>query len=240
MFAGRLLAVQEDERRRLAQELHDDPLQNLMYLARTLDDLADDPSLPAHVAKVVTSVEAVAVDVATALRKVIRGLRPPVLDDLGVVSALRQLVEEAGKRSGLTVDLSVKGRETRLPPQLELTAYRVIQESLSNAIRHAEAHRVEIMLRFGEQVVLSVADDGRGIRQAADRAGGGGQGFGLLGMRERVSLVGGTLEIEQRRPHGTRVRASLPCRVSADSRPASELPGRQFEAPFAHSGPQPG
>lgn len=210
-FAGRLLAVQEDERRRLAQELHDDPLQNLIYLTRALDDLSDDPELPARLTEQVLRGGAVAIDVATELRKVIRGLRPPILDDLGVVSALRQLAEEARQRSRLSIDLKVNGNQTRLSPELELTAYRIIQESLSNVIRHAGAHRVGIRVRFGDEVVLTVTDDGRGIQPPVNGQTDAGAGLGLMGMRERVNLVGGTLDVKRRHPRGTVVRATLPC-----------------------------
>lgn len=219
-FAGRLLAVQEDERRRLAQELHDDPLQNLIYLTRALDDLSDDPELPARLTQEVLRDSAVAIDVATELRKVIRGLRPPILDDLGVVSALRQLTEEARQRSRLSIDLKVSGNQTRLSPELELTAYRIIQESLSNVIRHADAHRVGIRVRFGEQVVLTVIDDGRGIQAPANGQKDTVGGMGLMGMRERVNLVGGTLDVKRRHPRGTIVRATLP----------SSLPGQHPHA----------
>jgi PAS domain S-box-containing protein len=215
-FAGRLLAVQEEGRRRLAHELHDDPLQSLMYLTRVLDSLSEHPELPARLTEEVLRDSAIATDVAAALRKVIRGLRPPILDDLGVVSALRQLTEEARNRSTLSIDLKVIGSQTRLSPELELTAYRVVQESLGNVIRHAHAHRVGIRVRFGEGIMLTVTDDGCGIQPSAMSGGDSGGGFGLIGMRERVHLAGGTLAVKPRRPHGTIVRASLPCRAPAD------------------------
>jgi signal transduction histidine kinase len=215
-FAGRLLAVQEEQRRRVAHELHDDPLQSLIFLTRELDELSDDPELPTKLVDKVLRDSALSTGVATSLRKVIRGLRPPILDDLGVVSAFRQLAEESRRRSGLDIDLKIHGKETRLSPELELTAYRVVQESLSNVMRHAGARRVSIRLRFGEQVVVTVTDDGCGIQAplaaSPDDSPGG---FGLLGMRERVNLTGGTLDVKPRRPHGTVVRATLPCPPSA-------------------------
>jgi signal transduction histidine kinase len=210
-FAGRLLAVQEEQRRRVAHELHDDPLQSLIFLTRELDDLGDDPELPTRLAGKVLRDSAVATGVIASLRKVIRGLRPPILDDLGVVSALRQLAEESRARSGLAIDLKIHGKETRLSPELELTVYRVVQESLSNVIRHAGAHQVSIRVRFGDQVVVTVTDDGCGIDAPRDSPDDSDGGFGLLGMRERVNLAGGTLDVEPRRPHGTVVRATLPC-----------------------------
>jgi signal transduction histidine kinase len=210
-FAGRLLAVQEEQRRRVAHELHDDPLQSLIFLTRELDDLSEDPELPARLTGKVLRNSAVATGVATSLRKVIRGLRPPILDDLGVVSALRQLAEESRTRSGLTIDLKIHGKATRLSPELELTVYRVVQESLSNVIRHAAAQRVAIRVRFGEQIVVTVTDDGCGIQDRDMTGDDSAGGFGLLGMRERVNVAGGALDVKPRRPHGTVVRATLPC-----------------------------
>lgn len=221
-FGARLLAVQEDERRRLARDLHDDPLQTLMFLSRGLDDLADDPRLAADVADQLRSDAGLATDVGQALRKVIRGLRPPVLDDLGLVSALRQLVSEAAARADApTIQLNVDGDPVRLAPQTELTAYRVVQESLSNVLRHADAVRVEVHATFGDELTLTVSDDGVGFRHLPatgpdhatsphDQPEPRGGGLGLLGMRERVTAVGGDVEASERTPQGTTIRARLP------------------------------
>jgi signal transduction histidine kinase len=224
-FGARLLAVQEDERSRLARDLHDDPLQTLMFLSRGLDDVAGDPRLAPDLADLAEQLRGdarLAADVGHALRKVIRGLRPPVLDDLGLVSALRQLVDEAAARPDApAVLLTVEGGPVRLTPQLELTAYRVVQESLSNVLRHADATAVEVRVTFGDELTLAVCDDGHGLhatRAAARGAASGGRdtaparagGFGLLGMRERVAAVGGQVETGERAPRGTVVRARLP------------------------------
>jgi signal transduction histidine kinase len=217
LFAARLLWVQEDERRRLARELHDDPLQNLTYLTRALDDISHTPHLPDSVGEQLGHAGAVAAEAATALRKLIHGLRPPVLDDLGLVSALRQLAEEVRGRTSLTIRFTVAGTPIRLPPDLELAAYRIAQESLNNVVRHAHATRAQIHLRFADTLALTVSDDGRGIPRpgTADKPR---NGLGLIGMRERVSMARGTLDVKGRRPHGTLVRATLPLgtRESAD------------------------
>jgi signal transduction histidine kinase len=223
-YAAQLVTVQEDERRRLAQDLHDDPLQTLTYLVRMLEQLTEDPRLPPELAPVVLRDGELASVVVDALRTAIHGLRPPVLDDFGPAAALRQLVEEVRSRHGLMIRLKVSGDQVRLDAQCELTVYRVAQEALSNVVRHAQATRAQVDLHFGEQVVLTVTDDGCGMGRditasgvtepgitAADSAGG----LGLIGMRERVNQIGGTLEVRNHRPHGTRVQATLPgCRVS--------------------------
>lgn len=154
-FSRRLLTVQEEERRSLARELHDDPLQNLTYLARTVDDIAHDPALSAENATRLERSSAVAGEAAAGPRKVIHGLRPPVLDDLGLVSALRQLVEQTRSRSGLSIDLSIEGTEIRLPPPLALAAYRIAQEALTNVVRHAHADRARLQVQFGELLVIT-------------------------------------------------------------------------------------
>jgi signal transduction histidine kinase len=209
-YAAHLLTVVEDERRTLAQDLHDDPVQTLTYLVRMLELLSDDPRLPPELAPLVLRDGELATEVVKALRTVIHGLRPPVLDDLGAVAALRQLVAEVRERHGIVIRLQVSGDQVRLSDKCELTVYRVAQEALSNVVRHAQAAHTRVDLHFGEQVVLSVTDDGLGIPSAGIAAAGSGGGLGVIGMRERVNLVGGRLEVRARTPHGTLVRATVP------------------------------
>jgi len=208
-YAAHLLTVQEDERRTLAQDLHDDPVQSLTYLVRMLEILGDDPMLPPDLAPLVLRDGELAAEVVDVLRTVIHGLRPPVLDDLGAVAALRQLVTEVRHRHGIAVRLQVSGDQVRLSAQSELTVYRVAQEALSNVVRHAQATHARVDLHFGEQVVLTVTDDGRGIAASGITSASPGGHLGLIGMRERVNLVGGSLEVRARKPHGTLVRATV-------------------------------
>src|SRR5450631_3823282 len=208
-YAAHLLTVVEDERRTLAQDLHDDPVQTLTYLVRMLELLSDDPRLPPDLAPLVLRDGKLASEVVDALRTVIHGLRPPVLDDLGAVAALRQLVAEVRSRHGIEVRLEVSGDQVRLSDQCELTVYRVAQEALSNVVRHAHATHTRVDLHFGEQVVLTVTDDGCGLPASRVTSDGSGGGLGLMGMRERVNLIGGSLQVRGRKPHGTLVRATL-------------------------------
>lgn len=208
-YATHLLTVQEDERRILAQDLHDDPVQTLIYLVRMLELLCEDPRLPPDLAPLVLRDGELATEVVDALRTVIHGLRPPVLDDLGAVPALRQLVAEVRARHGIVIRLQVSGDQSRLSDQCELTLYRVAQEALSNIVRHAHATSTSVDLSFGAQVVLTVTDDGCGIAASGAPPAGSGGGLGLIGMRERVNLIGGRLEVRARKPHGTLVRATV-------------------------------
>jgi signal transduction histidine kinase len=208
-YARHLVTVQEDERRRLAQDLHDDPVQTLTYLVRMLEILSDDPRLPADLAPLVRRDGELATGVVEVLRNVIHGLRPPVLDDFGAVAALRQLVAEVRDRHGISVRLRVTGDQVRLSAQNELTVYRVAQEALSNVVRHAKATHARVDLHFGQQVVLTVTDDGCGIPASGITPPSPGGHLGLIGMRERVNLVGGSLEVRAHTPHGTLVRATV-------------------------------
>jgi len=208
-YAAHLVTVQEDERRRLARDLHDDPVQTLTYLVRMLEQLTDDPRLPPDLAPLVRRDGELATQVVDALRTVIHGLRPPVLDDFGAVAALRQLVDEVQTRYGISIRMRVSGDQVRLSAPCELTVYRVAQEALSNVVRHAQATHARVDLRFGEQVVLTVTDDGSGIPASRDGSASSGGRLGLIGMRERVTLLGGSLEVRARKPRGTLVRATL-------------------------------
>jgi signal transduction histidine kinase len=214
-YAAHLVTVQEDERRRLAQDLHDDPLQTLTYLVRMLEQLSEEPGLPPALGARVRRDGELATEVVDTLRTVIHGLRPPVLDDFGAVAALRQLVDEVRTRHGISVRMSVSGEQVRLSALCELTVYRVAQEALSNVVRHAQATNVQVDLHFGEQVVLTVTDDGRGIPASSSTAASLGGQLGLIGMRERVNLVGGSLVVQPGKPRGTVVRATI-----VDPRPA--------------------
>ena len=209
-YAAHLVTVQEDERRLLAQDLHDDPLQTLTYLVRMLEQLSEDPKLPSDLVAVVRRDGELATVVVDALRTVIHGLRPPVLDDFGAVAALRQLVDEVRARCGISIGLWVSGDQVRLSAQCELTVYRVAQEALNNVVRHAHATQAQVDLHFGELVVLAVTDDGCGIPTSCTPLASSDGRLGLIGMRERVTLLGGTLEIRARSPRGTLVLATVP------------------------------
>ncbi len=238
MFATQLLRVQEEERKGLARELHDDPLQNLTFLTRMLDDLSNHPRMAEEFVPGLSQGGALATSAAVALRKIIRGLRPPVLDDLGLTAALTQLADQVRRRGGLAVEVTITGTPGRLAPEVELTAYRVAQESLNNVLKHAKASRVAIVLRHGTALTLTVADDGLGM-QPGNGTPAAGHGLGLLGMRERVGMVGGTLDIGPATPRGTLLRACLPAARLADPAEAAPDPGAAAPDP-AGSAPEPG
>jgi two-component system sensor histidine kinase UhpB len=196
------LAAQEDERRRIAQELHDEVGQSLtvvlLGLRRARDRAEElDPAL----AELLASAQETTRDGLEEVRRIAQRLRPGMLEDLGLLASLSSLASHASQTAGIEVTRAFAPGLPPLDPATELVVYRVAQEALTNVVRHAQASRAELGLsRQGGSLVLRVVDDGRGMnpRQA--------EGAGIQGMRERAQLVGGTLEIRDREGGGAEVR----------------------------------
>jgi signal transduction histidine kinase len=210
------LAAAEGERQRWARELHDDTLQSLSALRLGLSR-ADRSGTPEVVTEAVRrGVEQLDEEIAN-LRRLITDLRPAALDELGTRAAIEALVERSAG-SGMEVDVSVELaweqglQPTRHVPELETALYRITQEALTNAARHGGAARAVVEIHEDATAVhLSVRDDGRGFDPHAEHAG-----FGLLGMRERVELLGGELAVESVSGEGTSVRARIPAQRRAE------------------------
>jgi two-component system sensor histidine kinase UhpB len=202
--ARRALDAQEDERRRVARELHDEIGQTLTGVVLQLETLQG--RAPDELRAELRSLEASTRAGIEEVRELVKRLRPEALDDFGLRSALVSLGSELAERSGLRVAPSLARDLPALSPEDELVVYRVAQESLVNVVRHARATRADLSLRRENgAVVLRVRDDGRGIDADGLRSG-----TGVRGMRERALLVGGDLYVMPVRPHGTEVRLSLP------------------------------
>lgn len=201
----------ERERQRWARELHDDTLQGLGALRMLLSSgLRGDEAVLRGTVEQAVDIIAHQVD---DLRGLITELRPAALDDLGLQAALESLAERFAASDGpaLTAEIALDGG-ARLDPELETTVYRVVQESLHNVLKHAGATRARVKVwRSSEQVLLEVSDDGRGFADDPPSSG-----FGLVGMRERVELAGGTLEVTSSPGEGTRITARLPLRLLLD------------------------
>jgi signal transduction histidine kinase len=225
----RSLEATERERGRWARELHDETLQDLAALAIRLSAVRERATVE-EMRREIDQAVAQAGAAAQTLRGLITDLRPAALDQLGLEPAVEALVERVGASTGLSVeldsDLTANGRVShRLDAETESAAYRLVQEALTNVMKHAAAEHAAVTLTdTGETVVVTVQDDGRGF--APDDAS---QGFGLIGMRERVSLLGGTVEVRSELGTGTTVEATLPAargsaaladeRVAAERRP---------------------
>jgi PAS domain S-box-containing protein len=212
-YAAYVIKAQEEERARIAQELHDEPLQTVVHLYRLLDRLSAAPPGPAdEVRQGLGEARGVAEGIAEELRRLARGLRPASLEDLGLVTVLGRLVAEVDGRGGLRAELRVLGEPRRLDPLQELGLFRIAQEGVRNVERHARARRVEVGLRFeADGVVLTVDDDGRGLPPTS-LVDGEPQGLGLVGMDERAALLGGRFTIDSKPMDGTRLRARIPTR----------------------------
>jgi signal transduction histidine kinase len=221
-FAELLLKVQEEERRRIAQELHDEPLQLLVHLARSLERLGTIQQAPATLAEDLGGARRQTLDIASRLRAVVAGLRPPALEQLGLAAALRGFVAGVGEAAAIRADLRVTGTEIRLPAEVELGAFRIPQEAVNNVIRHAGASQLLLTLAFSDgRLCLRVADDGRGFDPTVlDRQLPAGR-LGLLGMRERAALAGGRLTIRSAPCQGTIVEATF----AGEGAPDERLPG---------------
>jgi signal transduction histidine kinase len=197
------LAASESERRRWARELHDETLQALGGLQVLLKSAARSSEVEILRTAVTDAADHVSREIEN-LRAIITELRPAALDELGLAPALTTLVKRVGSTSGLELDTELSINR-RLDADLETVAYRVVQEALSNVVKHAHATGVTVsVVESGDELHIAVADDGRGFDQDAPSSG-----FGLLGMRERVDLAGGRLTIVAADP-GTRIDVTLP------------------------------
>ncbi len=209
-FARQMVQVDEDQRRRLARELHDEPLQLFLHLARRLEALGSTEGVPRIVSSGLDEARRQSLDAAARLRTLARDLRPPALDQLGLVPALSSLVAHVDDASTASAQLVVNGAVTRLAPDLELGAFRIVQESLNNALRHARAGHLRATLDFATgSLHLSVEDDGNGF-DVHGPLNSSGPSLGLIGMRERARLLGGSLEVRSTRGVGTVIEATLP------------------------------
>ena len=206
-LASRLLTVQDDERRRIARDLHDDIGQQATAVRLKLEEIGHAAGGEARgaIADALQMLEAL----DGRLHFIATELRPATLD-LGIVAAIQQFVREWSANTGIAADFHSAGLQAQpIAPATETHVYRVAQEALNNVLRHAAARHVTVLLeRKGDGVVLVIEDDGRGFDPAIDRGQGGG--LGLLGMRERAQIVGGRIEIETGPGQGTSVYLRVP------------------------------
>jgi signal transduction histidine kinase len=202
--------AQEEERKRLARELHDDTIQTIVIAKAELDALAVDKPVSAAVGARLNKVDAMLTTAIDNVRRFSRDLRPSLLDDLGLVEAIDWLVGDLGARTAINAQLHVSGEPRRLSPKEELALFRIVQEALRNVERHAAAKAVDVHLHFGRDVRATVMDDGQGfdISEALDEHRSS-TSLGLLGMRERAKLAGAALSITSRPLSGTQVTVSL-------------------------------
>lgn len=208
----RIISAQEDERRRLARELHDVTSQALATLAVRLEALAAAGPRSQNTDAQMETVKSLLAATSKDVHRLIYDLRPSLLDDLGLPAALRSCAHGALDAAGVEVHFEVAGRERRLPPQVEIALFRIAQEAITNVARHARAESVYIGLEFNEKgMAVQVEDDGVGFDLTHEFGSGGARkGMGLLSMQERAELLGGTMTIDTRPGAGTRLAVEIP------------------------------
>lgn len=200
----RLLSVQEDERRTLSRELHDDIGQQITAIKLGAMALRNDDDATRR-AEILAEIIDTTDETIAKVRNLSLLLRPPQLDALGLEAALRWQAGAMFRNAPPRLELDIEPLPARAPPAVELACFRIAQEALTNALRHAQAQEVRLELaQRGDALVLEIRDDGRGF------GGNGSAGLGLVTMRERAQQLGGSIDVESGQGRGTRVRARLP------------------------------
>jgi len=210
-LAGRLMTAQDDERRRIARDLHDDLSQKLAYLAMDVGKLVSKHSNPELQADL-RPLQRRAADAAESVRRISHQLHPSILDDIGLEAALEQYCEEFGERSGIRTYFSARDVPDSLPRGVASSIYHIFQESLRNVSKHSEAKEAYVTLECeGNVLHLTVRDEGIGLSPNQPQSGAS---IGIVGMKERAHLVNGTVEIDSKSGEGTEVNVVVPLSVS--------------------------
>jgi PAS domain S-box-containing protein len=212
-YLQQITRAQEDERKRIARDLHDDTAQALFALTRQVDNfIRSGKNLPPQCHAFMKGLSEQIREVLQRVRRFSQDLRPSILDDLGLIATLRWLIKQLQETSEIEAELKVIGNERRLLAHTELMLFRIVQESLKNVEKHAQASKVELKVVFSErEIMLSINDNGKGFDLAGDlgdlpRVGR----LGLAGMEERAHLIGGSLQIDTKLDKGTMVILNAP------------------------------
>ena len=212
-YLKEITRAQEEERKRIARELHDSTAQNLIALMHQVENLLDErATLPVSQAKSLWSFYEHIRDVLQEVRRFSRDLRPSILDDLGLIPAIEWLAGEVKSNYGIEAGLQIKGTERRLTPEAELLLFRIVQESVNNVIKHAKATKIDIEVSFADkQISLAVNDNGIGFSPPQNMGGLIHTGkLGLAGIEERIQLLGGTLKISSEPDKGAAILVNAP------------------------------
>lgn len=228
-LVGHMEHVKEDERKRIAREIHDDLGQNLLALRFDISMLHDrtrhnHPRIHGKTAAALTHLDAT----MKAVRVAINNLRPSVLD-LGLIAAIEWQVLEFQRRNAIDVDFVTHGIDVSIEETRAVALFRILQETLTNVVRHAQASRVRVALRLeGDRVIMEIADNGIGIFPECRRKA---NSFGLLGISERASALGGELFVESDQGEGTKLTVAIPLRQPAgDAEPAPAQDSRTHDS----------
>jgi len=216
-LSGRPQPLLEDERTRISREIHDEPGQSLAAMKLDLSSIKRSlvPGGFVELSGKVHAIELAANRITWSMRKIAAEPRPGILDELGVVAAIEWMAKEFQNRTGINCHVEIRGMEKKTGAALDSATFRIVQEALTNVLRHAAASRVSVALkRKGDVLTIEVKDNGVGITEARIF---GSNSFGLIGMRERVLLLGGEAVISGKPGEGTLVRVTLPVGEGANS-----------------------
>ena len=212
-YLKEITRAQEEERKRIARELHDDTVQVLGSLSRQLDNfIRKKHGLASSEVFFLKDLQAQFNRGVEGMHRFVQALRPSLLDDLGLVAALRSLAKGLQESDGIATDLKVLGGERRFSPEVEALLFRIVQEALSNMRRHAQASEARVVMEFAEdRIKVTISDNGRGfeLSRGLDELPRSGK-LGLAGMQERARLLGGSLKVESELGKGTRVTVEAP------------------------------
>ncbi|MGZ4817819.1 MAG: GAF domain-containing sensor histidine kinase [Terriglobales bacterium] len=219
-LSAHLLRVQEEERKRISRELHDETGQALMVIRLYLGML--ESSAGARARSKIRETLGVVDRTIEGIRRIIGRLSPLVLQELGLIAAIRKEAKDLAKNTGVKTRVAVDDNVGRLAPECEAAIYRVVQEALHNIAKHAQAKTANIQMRRDESVIrLLIEDDGQGMTKPA---GFTGRSFGLAGMRERISMLGGTVKVSSVKGSGTKIEVTVPVpEVAQQARPANVM-----------------
>lgn len=211
-YVADITQSQEEERKRIARELHDDTVQSLIAIGQRIELIKGMLDDPIEARTRLNELRTMVTGAIASVRQFSRDLRPLALEDLGLVAAMQYLVNQLAQSEGIDVDFTVEGTPDGLPADMEVAIYRILQEALNNVKKHAHATEVTVLAQFtNNQIVLTVEDNGRGFTVPAsitDFATSGS--FGVMGLQERAQLFGGNIEVESQPDEGTLVRLVMP------------------------------
>lgn len=238
-LSAKLITVQEEERRSIARELHDEVGQVLTTIKVELAVAQRAIEADGGDAQLLADARSITDGALTTVRDLSHLLRPPLLDDMGLPAAVEWYLRGFGKRHGIRTDVALDRMDGRLAPEIEASAYRIVQEALTNVAKHARATSCRVQLqRLPLAVQITIDDDGVGFDLEEKERANGREGLGLVGMRERAARFDGTVRIESAPGRGTRLTVELPTQslTPADDARKAEEPWQPGEAPVVVNG----
>ncbi len=216
-LSEQVINAQEEERKRIARSLHDDTGQALSMLIIDLERLENRiPQEPLELHTRLSKARQLATDTLNELRKTVHGLRPTILDDLGLIPAIRWYARSNLEEAGIQVEVDTPINPSSIPPRLSTTLFRIAQEAINNIVRHSQAQKAVITLSYNNgKICLQIEDDGRGFDTTqSPKEAMRMQHWGLIGIQERAELVGGTFKISSEPDHGTHLEVTVPLQVT--------------------------